>query len=115
MIEINESFLELRAGYLFPEIGRRVRTFKQKHPQAKVISMGIGDVTQPLAPAVIEAMHRAAQALRGRHDFRSFETNLVNFDISTFDYYLLMSNNSSKFCLSISPKFIFWNSKRIYF
>ena len=49
MIGINENFLKLRAGYLFPEIGRRVRAFKQEHPSAKVISMGIGDVTQPLA------------------------------------------------------------------
>ena len=67
MIGINENFLKLRAGYLFPEIGRRVRAFKQEHPQAKVISMGIGDVTQPLAPAVIEAMHRAVDEM-GRQE-----------------------------------------------
>ena len=49
MININENFLKLRAGYLFPEIGRRIKEFKAKNPSAEVISMGIGDVTQPLA------------------------------------------------------------------
>ena len=63
MININEHFLKLQAGYLFPEIGRRVRAFKQANPDAQVISMGIGDVTQPLAPAVVEAMHRAIDEL----------------------------------------------------
>jgi LL-diaminopimelate aminotransferase len=73
MIGINENFLKLRAGYLFPEIGRRVRTFKQEHPSAKVISMGIGDVTQPLAPAVIEAMHRAVDEMGRQETFRGYD------------------------------------------
>ena len=63
MIGINENFLKLKAGYLFPEIGRRVRQFKALNPQADVISMGIGDVTQPLAPAIVEAMHRAVDEM----------------------------------------------------
>ena len=45
MARINEHYLKLKAGYLFPEIGRRVREFKAAHPKADVISMGIGDVT----------------------------------------------------------------------
>jgi len=71
MTTINENFLKLQAGYLFPEIGRRVRVFKAENPDAKVISLGIGDVTQPLAPAVVEAMKKAvvemgsASTLRG--------------------------------------------------
>jgi len=59
MTKVNENFLKLQAGYLFPEIGRRVRSYQAKNPKAKIISLGIGDVTQPLAPAVIEAMKRA--------------------------------------------------------
>jgi len=58
MTWINENFLKLQAGYLFPEIGRRKRAFQAAHPEAKIISMGIGDVTQPIAPAVVEAMKR---------------------------------------------------------
>ncbi|UCE08723.1 MAG: LL-diaminopimelate aminotransferase, partial [bacterium] len=52
MTKINENFLKLQAGYLFPEIGRRKRAFQEANPDAEIISMGIGDVTQPLAPAV---------------------------------------------------------------
>ena len=80
MIRVNENFLKLRAGYLFPEIGRRVRTFKQEHPQAKVISMGIGDVTQPLAPAVIEAMHKAVDEMGRQETFRGYEDSGVGYE-----------------------------------
>ncbi|MBN1506242.1 MAG: LL-diaminopimelate aminotransferase [Sedimentisphaerales bacterium] len=80
MIEINENFLKLRAGYLFPEIGRRVKAFKQQHPQAKVISMGIGDVTQPLAPAVIEAMHRAVGEMARQETFRGYDDSGVGYE-----------------------------------
>ncbi len=59
MATINENFLKLKAGYLFPEITRRIRTYKDKNPDAKIISLGIGDVTQPLPPAVIAAMKKA--------------------------------------------------------
>jgi LL-diaminopimelate aminotransferase len=80
MIEINENFLKLRAGYLFPEIGRRVRAFKQQHPQAQVISMGIGDVTQPLVPAVIEAMHRAVDEMGRQETFRGYDDSGVGYE-----------------------------------
>ena len=80
MIGVNENFLKLRAGYLFPEIGRRVRAFKQAHPEARVISMGIGDVTQPLAPAVIEAMHRAVDEMGRRETFRGYDDTGVGYE-----------------------------------
>jgi LL-diaminopimelate aminotransferase len=80
MIEVNENYLKLRAGYLFPEISRRVRAFKQGHPQAKVISMGIGDVTQPLAPAVIEAMHRAVDEMSRQETFRGYDDGGVGYE-----------------------------------
>ena len=59
MTYINDHYLKLAAGYLFPEIGRRVTAFCDKNPSANVIRLGIGDVTEPLAPAVIQAMHTA--------------------------------------------------------
>jgi len=80
MIEINENFLKLKAGYLFPEIGRRVKAFKQQHPQARVISMGIGDVTQPLAPAVIEAMHRAVDEMGRQETFKGYDDSGVGYE-----------------------------------
>ncbi len=72
MALINENFLKLQAGYLFPEIGRRVRAFKVQNPDAKVISLGIGDVTQPLAPAVIKAMKKAVVDMAKRETFRGY-------------------------------------------
>ncbi len=56
MTYIDEHYLKLTAGYLFPEIGRRVKAFCDENPSANVIRLGIGDVTEPLAPAVIQAM-----------------------------------------------------------
>ena len=80
MIGINENFLKLKAGYLFPEIGRRVRAFKELNPQAEVISMGIGDVTQPLAPAVIEAMHRAVDEMGRQETFKGYDDGGVGYE-----------------------------------
>jgi len=80
MIHINENFLKLRAGYLFPEIGRRVRAFREQNPGAKVISMGIGDVTQPLAPAVIEAMHRAVDEMGRPETFKGYDDGGVGYE-----------------------------------
>ncbi len=62
----------MQAGYLFPEVGRRVRAFKQKNPDAKIISLGIGDVTQPLAPAVIKAMKKAIDEMANESSFRGY-------------------------------------------
>ncbi len=63
----NEHYLKLQAGYLFPEIARRVQAFTDANPDARVIRLGIGDVTRPLAPAVLEAFHRGVDDL-GRAD-----------------------------------------------
>ena len=63
MATVNENFLKLQAGYLFPEVARRVRAFQAGNPAAKIISLGVGDVTQPLPPAVINAMKKAADDL----------------------------------------------------
>jgi LL-diaminopimelate aminotransferase len=80
MIHINENYLKLRAGYLFPEIGRRVRAFKETHPNAQVISMGIGDVTQPLAPAVIKAMHGAVDEMGKQQTFHGYDDGGVGYE-----------------------------------
>src|SRR5512140_2791325 len=72
MIKINENFLKLQAGYLFPEIGRRVRAFQQANPSAKIIRLGIGDVTEPLPPAIIEAMHEAVDEMGNSTSVRGY-------------------------------------------
>jgi LL-diaminopimelate aminotransferase len=72
MARINDNYLKLKAGYLFPEIGRRVKTFAEANPTAKIIRMGIGDVTEPLPPAVVEAMHKAVDEMSRRETFRGY-------------------------------------------
>lgn len=72
MAHINEDFLKLPGAYLFSEIAHKVKTFKDEHPDANVISLGIGDVTQPLAPAVVEALHKAADELASGATFRGY-------------------------------------------
>ncbi len=69
---INENYLRLSESYLFTEISRKVKDYKEKHPDADVISLGIGDVTQPLAPAVIEAMHKAVDEMQAAASFRGY-------------------------------------------
>lgn len=72
MAAINENFLKLKAGYLFPEISRRIRAHKAKNPDAKIISLGIGDVTQPLPPAVISAMKKAVDDQANGNTLRGY-------------------------------------------
>ncbi len=72
MARINEHYAKLPASYLFPEIGRRVRAYQAAHPDAKVIRLGIGDVTEPLAPAIVAAMHAAVDEMGKRETFRGY-------------------------------------------
>jgi LL-diaminopimelate aminotransferase len=72
MTYVNENYLKLKAGYLFPEIGRRVRAFAAANPAAKIIRMGIGDVTEPLPPAIIQAMHKAVDEMGQRETFQGY-------------------------------------------
>jgi LL-diaminopimelate aminotransferase len=72
MARINESYRRLRAGYLFPEIGRRVRAFEAAQPEAPVIRLGIGDVTLPLAPAIVSALREAAAEMGTPQGFRGY-------------------------------------------
>ena len=72
MPRVNEHYQKLKAGYLFPEIGRRVRAFQAEHPDADVIKLGIGDVTEPLAPSIVRAMHAAVDEMATRDTFHGY-------------------------------------------
>ncbi len=69
---VNIHFLNLQNNYLFADIAKKVNAFKVMHPKADVISLGIGDVTQPLCPAVIEAMHKATDEMASSATFRGY-------------------------------------------
>lgn len=74
MAYLNDNYLKLRAGYLFPEIARRVKAFCEANPEPakRLIRCGIGDVTEPLPEAVRQAMHRAVDELGARETFRGY-------------------------------------------
>jgi LL-diaminopimelate aminotransferase len=72
MAYINENYQKLQAGYLFPEIGRRVREFTEANPDKKVIRMGIGDVTQPLSPSIIKAFHNGVDEMASAASFKGY-------------------------------------------
>jgi LL-diaminopimelate aminotransferase len=72
MARINDSYLKLQAGYLFPEIGRRVKAFTDANTDAQVIRLGIGDVTLPLAPAVLKAFHEGVDDMAKGETFHGY-------------------------------------------
>ena len=72
MALVNEHFLKLPGSYLFAEIARKVKAYKITHRSADIISLGIGDVTQPLCPAVIKAMHQATDEMAQKSSFRGY-------------------------------------------
>ncbi|MDR3118239.1 MAG: LL-diaminopimelate aminotransferase [Mediterranea sp.] len=72
MALVNEHFLKLPGSYLFSDIAKKVNSFKVTHPKQDIIRLGIGDVTQPLAPACIEAMHKAVDEMAAKDTFRGY-------------------------------------------
>ena len=72
MATINDNYLKLKAGYLFPEIARRVNAFAEAHPDAKIIRLGIGDVTEPLPQACRDAMIKAVEDMGDRNSFKGY-------------------------------------------
>jgi LL-diaminopimelate aminotransferase len=76
MALINENYQKLMAGYLFPEIGRRINEFVKANPDKKVIRMGIGDVTRPLTPSVIKAFHEGVEEMAHIASFKGYGPEL---------------------------------------
>jgi len=72
MALVNENFTKLAPSYLFSDIAKKVSAYKEAHPDKNIIRLGIGDVTQPLAPAVIEAMHKAVDEMASAATFRGY-------------------------------------------
>ena len=72
MIRINENFTKLKASYLFSDIAKRVAAFQEANPQKPVIRLGIGDVTEPLPPVCIEALHAGTNELSQRSTFKGY-------------------------------------------
>lgn len=75
MIKINSNYLKLQGSYLFSEIAKRVNEYKNNNPDKKIIRLGIGDVTEPLVPSVIEAIHKATDEMAKRETFKGYKSD----------------------------------------
>ena len=72
MFTINENYLKLPGSYLFSTIAKKVSAYQEENPEVEIIRLGIGDVTQPLCPAVIGALHRAVDEMGQQETFRGY-------------------------------------------
>ena len=76
MVTVNHNYLKLPGSYLFSTIGKKVRAYKEENPDKEEISLGIGDVTQPLVPAIIEALHGAVEEMAHAETFHGYAPDL---------------------------------------
>ena len=76
MFQVNENYLKLPGSYLFSTIGKKVKAYSEANPDKTIIRLGIGDVTQPLAPAIIEAMHKAVDEMGRAETFHGYAPDL---------------------------------------
>lgn len=72
MAYVNSNFTKVSESYLFVEVARRIKAYQEQHPEAKIIKMGIGDVTRPIVPAVIEALHKAVDEMGTAEGFHGY-------------------------------------------
>ena len=84
MLHVNENYSKIKPTYLFAEIAHRVSAHQAANPDAKIIRLGIGDVTEPLAPAVIEAMHKAVDDEAGKGAF--YGINMLRINSGAYFY-----------------------------
>lgn len=101
-IKINENFKKIKPSYLFSDIGKKVRAFSTAHPDLKIIRLGIGDVTLPLSPCVIDAMTKAVAEMGEKTTFRGYAPE--------YGYDFLreaIARHYERFSVSLSPEEIF--------
>ena len=103
MAKINENYLKLQGSYLFQTVARKVREFEADNPNAGLIKLGIGDVTQPVAPAILKAMHNAVDEMGAANTFHGYAPDLGYEFLRT----AIAENEFKKRGISIEPDEIF--------
>lgn len=90
MLKINENYLELQDSYLFSTIAKKIEEYKKENPDKEIIRMGIGDVTRPIVPSIIKAMHKAVDEMQNADTFRGYGPEqgyeFLREKIAEFDY-----------------------------
>ena len=90
MLKVNQNYLKLQGSYLFSNIARKVKTYKEEHRDQEVISLGIGDVTRPLTPTIVKALHDAVDDMADIERFHGYGPDLgysfLREKIAEFDF-----------------------------
>ena len=95
MFKINDNYLKLPGSYLFSTIGKKVAAYQQANPDKEIIRLGIGDVTQPLAPAVIDALHKSVDEMGHKNHKKKLRDLLrkKNTDLHKIPPYVCLMKN----------------------
>ena len=83
MAKVNENYLKLPGSYLFSTVAKKAAAYTEANPDKEVIKMSIGDVTKPLAPAVIQAMHKAVDEMADEATFRGYPKRIMRQEVLT--------------------------------
>ncbi|MCR5835816.1 MAG: LL-diaminopimelate aminotransferase [Lachnospiraceae bacterium] len=90
MVKVNDNYLKLQGSYLFSNIAKKVNGYVEAHPEAKIVRLGIGDVTQPIAPEIINTLHEAVDEMGNADTFKGYAPDLgyefLRNAISDYDY-----------------------------
>ena len=120
MFQINENYQKLPGSYLFSAIAKKVAAYSEKNPDKPLIRLGIGDVTQPIAPAIIEAMHKAVDEMGQAETFHGYAPDLgyalpsgipTGSGAWTLPTMKFLSRTGQKAILQIFRKFLQWKIK----
>ena len=76
MVTVNRNYLKLPGSYLFSTIAKKVSAYQAANPDVEIVRLGIGDVTQPLAPAIIEALHKSVDEMANAETFHGYAPDL---------------------------------------
>ena len=87
MFHINENYQKLPGSYLFSTIGKKVNAYQEANPDKEIIRLGIGDVTQPIAPAIIEAMHKAVDEMGHAETFHGYAPDALTLTKQLFHFH----------------------------
>ena len=76
MVTVNKNYLKLPGSYLFSTIAKKVAAYQEANPDVQIVRLGIGDVTQPLAPAIINALHKSVDEMANAETFHGYVTSI---------------------------------------
>ena len=110
MFQINDNFQKLPGSYLFSTIAKKVAAYQEANPDKEILRLGIGDVTQPLAPAIIDALHKAVDEMGNAATFHGYAPDL---DMSSSEKQFQTTTTRQEDAISQQMRFLFQTEQRV--